>query len=154
MSGKNNDDLTHIAIWGSLIVLILVFIGMLFFSTMDFSGQSQEIEQRMASARITPVGQVNVGAVPVAAAPAANAEPKSGEEIYNTVCMACHASGVLEAPILGDKATWAPRVEKGNDVLMQSLLNGLNNMPARGGNPALSDDELKATLEYMLSKLN
>ncbi len=152
MSDQNNEDMMQLAIWGSLIILILVFISMLFFSSIDLSGQTAEREERLAAARIVPIGQVHVGEAPAVVEPVA-AAPKSAEEIYNTVCMACHATGVLEAPILGDNAAWAPRVEKGMDVLMGSLLNGLNAMPARGGNASLSDDELKATLEYMLSKL-
>lgn len=152
MSSKNNEDMMQLAIWSTLIILILVFIGMLFFSSIDLTGQTAEREQRLAAARIVPVGQVHVGEAPVAVEPVA-AAPKSAEEIYNTVCTACHATGVLESPILGDKAAWAPRVEKGMDALMNSVLNGLNAMPARGGNASLSDEELKATVEYMLSKL-
>ncbi len=153
MSAKNNEDLVQLAVWGTLITLILVFVGMLFLDSMDFTGQTPEREQRMSAARIVPIGQVNVGAAPVVAAPVANAAPKSGEEVFNSVCTACHTSGLLNAPIIGNKEAWAPRVAKGMDGLMHSVLNGLNTMPARGGNPALSDDELKATVEYMLSKL-
>jgi len=152
VSGQNNEDMMQLAIWGTLITLILVFIGMLFLGTINLTGQTAEREERLAAARIVPIGQVHVGEAPVPVEPVA-AKPKSAEEVYNTVCMACHATGVLEAPILGDKAAWAPRVEKGTDVLMNSLLNGLNAMPARGGNSSLTDEELKATLDYMLSKL-
>ena len=66
--------------------------------------------------------------------------------IYNTVCAACHATGVTEAPIPGS----ALRAEKGLDALMQSVLNGLNIMPARGGMADLSDEQVQASVEFML----
>lgn len=98
--------------------------------------------------RIKPVGQVNVGPIEVVA-PTASA-PKSGKEIFETVCTACHSTGVLNAPKYGDKASWEPRVAKGETVLIQNALNGFNQMPARGGQPKLSDEEIKATVQYML----
>ena len=72
-----------------------------------------------------------------------------GEMIYNTVCAACHATGVTEAPIPGS-AELALRAEKGMDALMQSVLNGLNIMPARGGMADLSDEQVQASVEFML----
>ncbi len=105
--------------------------------------------------RIAPVGSVTlVGAepaAPAAAAPAAAGGGRSGEEIYNKVCVACHAVGVAGAPKFGNKEEWAPRIAKGIDGLMQSALNGLNAMPPRGTCSDCSDDELKATIEYMTS---
>ncbi len=106
--------------------------------------------------RIAPVGQMNTGEPIAAAAPAPAASgstaPRSGEEIYNTVCMACHANGVAGAPKFGDAEQWAPRIAKGIDGLMHSALNGLNAMPARGTCANCSDDELKAAIEFMVSK--
>jgi len=98
--------------------------------------------------RIKPVGQVNVGPIEVVAQTAS--APKSGKEIFETVCTACHSTGVLGAPKYGDKASWEPRIAKGEAVLIQSALNGFNKMPARGGQPKLSDEEIKATVQYML----
>jgi cytochrome c5 len=99
--------------------------------------------------RIKPVGQVNVG--PIAVVAQAVATPKSGKEIFETVCTACHSMGVLGAPKYGDKPSWEPRIAKGEAALVQSALNGFNKMPARGGQPTLSDEEIKATVQYMLA---
>lgn len=99
--------------------------------------------------RIKPIGEVNVGPITEVVAQAAPV-PKSGKEIFETVCTACHSTGVLEAPKYGDKASWEPRIAKGEAALIQSALNGFNKMPARGGQPNLSDDEIKSTVQYML----
>lgn len=107
-------------------------------------------ESQAADERTKPVGQVNVGSAPVAAAPAA---PKSGKDVFNGVCTACHTAGVLGAPKFGDKAAWAARIAKGEDVLVSSALKGFNAMPPKGGNPNLSDDEIKAAVQYMLSEV-
>ena len=87
--------------------------------------------------------------IAAAAAPAIAAD---GKAIYEKTCVACHASGVANAPKLGDKAAWAPRIAAGMDALMASTIDGKNAMPPRAGDASLSDDELKAALEYLVGK--
>ena len=97
---------------------------------------------------------MNSGSVAAAAAvPVAAAAPAAvdGKKVYDTVCMACHATGVAGAPKFGDKAAWAPRLKTGNDALYASSLKGKAAMPAKGGNTALSDAEVKAAVDYMTS---
>ena len=92
---------------------------------------------------------------PVAAAkaPAPSAEVLAqGEKIYTTACVACHGAGVLNAPKFGDKALWEPRIAKGMQTLYANSINGINMMPARGGNAALKDDDMKAAVDYMVHK--
>jgi cytochrome c5 len=84
----------------------------------------------------------------MAAAPAAKGGV-SGEKIYSANCASCHGAGVLGAPKFGDKAAWAPRVKQGKEVLYTHALNGFKMMPAKGGNPGLKDDEVKAAIDYM-----
>ncbi len=76
----------------------------------------------------------------------------AGEKVYQKTCAVCHASGVAGAPKLGDKAAWAPRIGEGMDVMYKSALQGDGAMPAKGGNSALSDAEVKAAVDYMISK--
>ena len=78
------------------------------------------------------------------------AGPLSGEEVYDQYCSVCHTSGVGGAPLFADAAAWAPRIAKGMDVLMASTINGINAMPAKGTCMSCSDDELAATVTYML----
>jgi cytochrome c5 len=87
-----------------------------------------------------------------ASAKSASSASRSGDEIFNTVCTACHTSGVLEAPKFGDKAAWEPRMANGFDALLTSAINGKGNMPAKGGDASLSDDEMKAAIIHILEK--
>ena len=90
-----------------------------------------------------------------AATPATTAvatEPRSGEQVFNALCTTCHTAGLLNAPKLDDKAAWEPRAAKGLQALLASSVNGLNQMPAKGGDPSLSEQELSDTISYMLTK--
>jgi cytochrome c5 len=88
-------------------------------------------------------------AAPVVAAAAAPAAAADGKKVYDTACMACHATGVAGAPKFGDKAAWAPRLKTGMDALYTAALKGKGAMPAKAGNAALSDAEVKAGVDYM-----
>ena len=77
----------------------------------------------------------------------------SGEEIYVSSCVACHAAGVLGAPKLGVQADWATRTGKGMDELAGNAIKGINAMPPKGGNSALSDDDIRSVVAFMLGKL-
>lgn len=83
---------------------------------------------------------------------AGSSDLAKGEKVYTATCVACHGPGLLNAPKFGDKSAWAPRVAKGKDTLYKDALNGLNAMPPRGGNGSLKDDEVKAAVDYMVSK--
>jgi cytochrome c5 len=97
-----------------------------------------------------PAPSATTGALATSAA-AADSEPKSGEEIYNTSCAACHATGAAGAPKLGDADAWAPRIAQGMDTLMTHATNGLNAMPPKGLCMTCSADELYGAVEYMVS---
>jgi cytochrome c5 len=73
----------------------------------------------------------------------------SGEALYKQTCFACHGTGAAGAPKFGDKAAWAPRLAQGKAALYNSALKGKNAMPPRGGNAALSDEAVKAAVDYM-----
>lgn len=119
------------------------------------AGQSFAMTEEKKAAiaeRIKPVGEVCVeGDSKCAAAVAtASAGPRSGEEIFNSKCMACHATGAAGAPKVGDKAAWADRIAAGK--LYEHALQGFNAMPAKGMCMDCSDDEIKATVDFMVSK--
>ena len=99
-----------------------------------------------AELHILPVARVEMRAV------ASDGKPRSAEAIYNTICKACHDAGVAGAPKTGDKAAWAPRIATGQAALLKSAINGKNAMPPRAGDPTLSDDELKAAVEFLVGK--
>jgi cytochrome c5 len=93
-----------------------------------------------------------------AAAPAAPAAAENvvGKATYGKTCSLCHAANVAGAPKPGDKADWAPRIAQGMDVLYKHALEGYTGakgqMPARGGAATLSDDDVKATVNYMVDQ--
>ncbi len=79
-----------------------------------------------------------------------------GEMIYNNVCAACHNTGAGGAPKL-TAAEWEGRLEKGMDAVIANRIAGFMGeqglMPAKGGRNDLTDEQVKATVEYMTSNL-
>lgn len=92
----------------------------------------------------------------VAAAQPPAAENPLGKSTYGKTCAMCHAAGVAGAPKPGDKADWGPRIAQGKELLYKHALEGFSGakgmMPARGGASALSDDEVKAAIEFMVAQ--
>jgi cytochrome c5 len=104
--------------------------------------------------------EASAPAAPEAAAPApapaaepAMVENMQGKSVFNKTCSLCHATGAAGAPKPGDKADWGPRIAQGKDVLYKHAMEGFTGakgvMPARGGNAKLTDDEVKAAVDYM-----
>lgn len=80
-----------------------------------------------------------------------NAAAADGKAVYDQTCVACHASGVANAPKLGDKAAWAPRIGAGRDALVATVIKGKGVMPPKAGNADLKEDDIKAAVEFMLA---
>ena len=95
-----------------------------------------------------PAASAPVASAPVAAAAAVN---PAGEKLYKTACFACHDMGVAGAPKLGDKAAWAPVIATGLDAMVKNVISGKGVMPPRGGTAA-SDDDIRAAVQFMVSK--
>ncbi len=95
-------------------------------------------------------------ATETASAAPAVAENTVGKSVYGKTCAMCHAAGVAGAPKPGDKADWGPRIAQGNEVLYKHALEGFTGakgmMPARGGGSTLSDDEVKAAVDFMVAQ--
>ena len=82
----------------------------------------------------------------------AAAAADDGQQIYQTTCQACHATGVAGAPKLGDKEAWAPRIAQGMDTLLANATSGIRAMPPKGTCTACTEAELKSAIEYMVSQ--
>jgi cytochrome c5 len=76
-----------------------------------------------------------------------------GKAVYDKTCVACHAAGVANAPKLGDKAAWAPRVAGGKEALFAAVVKGKGAMPPKAGAADLKDDDIKAAIDYMLASV-
>ncbi len=135
-----------------LLSVVAVVVGL---GAVQLGGASVKDE---IAKRLEPVGSVCVqgedcaGEAPAAPVSLAASGGKSPEAIYNQSCTTCHAMGIAGAPKLGDVAQWAPRIEKGIEVLYDSVINGMPpGMPAKGMCFTCSDEELKAVTDYMVS---
>ena len=80
---------------------------------------------------------------------AAQTPPRAGAAVYEEACKACHATGELGAPKLGDAKAWKPLIAEGQAMLFRTSIKGIRKMPAKGGRPDLSDLEVKRAVVYM-----
>lgn len=149
---------------GFIAVMMVVFYIVAKVATSD-----DQAAAKMRSAKVAevtkPVGQVVAVGEEVeepAAAETASAEASGdvGKTVYDGLCVNCHGMPAMAAmiPQTGDAAAWAARVEQGTEVLYDRAINGFTGsmgmMPGKGGNPKLSDDEVKAAVDYMVGQLD
>ncbi|MBM3351074.1 MAG: cytochrome c5 family protein [Betaproteobacteria bacterium] len=128
-------------------VALLIFVwGKLFGLTDVIEVAPPVVVESESDANIKPVAQIEVAA---AVEPGAAKAEKSGEEVVKAVCAMCHAAGLMNAPKIGDKGSWGPRVAQGYDILVKHAVEGIRTMPARGGNSALTDGEVAAAVKHM-----
>lgn len=152
-----------------LVIGAMVFVTLLLvFLARNISGDTQEqwttqdpAFKAATEARLKPAGYVvKTGdaepVVAVAAAVEVEQAPRSGADVYNEVCAACHVAGVAGAPRVGDAAAWADRIAQGMDKLVEHATKGFAGsagyMPAKGGRVDISDADTAAAVEYMVEK--
>jgi cytochrome c5 len=143
---------------GSIVIFLIVFgiIKVVLSTSLDAGKQAVTPASMTAedvAERIKPVADAYIGEAPVVVAAVAEESETvgGGKQILTQVCAICHSSGMMSSPKLGHQADWAPRLEQGIDTLYDHAINGLNMMPARGGRPNLSDDEVKAAVDHMIA---
>lgn len=156
MSSEGESRHFGVSVLGFVVVALLIIVIYKATGTL-VGGAVGDMSPEAVAERIAPVAQLNTGeaiapTAQAAAAPAAGASaPRAGEAVYNAACVACHATGVAGAPKFGNATDWAPRIDKGVDALLSSVVNGLNAMPPRGTCGNCSDAELRNAVEYMVS---
>jgi cytochrome c5 len=151
------------------VAVVLIIIGAVVWSTLPKEDNQAQVQQ--AGERITPVGAVYAGDTGRAAMEAAKASATKaaasqvayggttdGKVIFDKLCTTCHSTGATGAPRITDKAAWAPRLKEGVETLVKHAIDGYtgpdgNHMPAKGGNPALSDEQVEATVKWMVSQV-
>ena len=172
MSSVMTDQaLIRTASWGVIggvvLTLFLILLGIINASDVN---ERQRMDRNTrygassgATERVKAVGQMNLASNTAASSATTQVAATAtaiidGKKIYNGICVACHGAGVAGAPRVGDKGAWAERIDKGATTLYANAINGVQGssgvMPAKGGNPALSDDEIKAAVDYMVAQSN
>ena len=152
----DQQDAAFLRTFGLVLGFLVVFtIVIIIVANVVTSGSGEraasKVEQDAINERLAPIARVNVaGASATDAGAAAPAAQKSGKDIAAAACNACHATGAAGAPKIGDKAAWQARFDAGMDSLMSNAINGKGAMPARGGNPSLTDDDIQAAIISML----
>ena len=148
---------TLLAALGVLTVVLIFLASFVVSKTLP----PQKPDTRAIAERIKPVGELAIGQPPsgggmsiIATANAAGDD--KGKTVFNSTCVACHGSGVAGAPKVGDKAAWKNRISQGVDTLYKHALGGFQGksgfMPPKGGNASLPDADVKAAVNYMVSK--
>jgi cytochrome c5 len=163
--------LKHFSMLISFLVLVMfALIGLALYLYSHNPPPSNPAQKSLTDARVAPVGAVYAGDNGKAALAAAQEEAKKaaasqvayggtldGKTIFGSLCTTCHSNAATGAPVITDKGAWAPRVAQGLDTLVKHATDGFTGakgvMPAKGGNPALTDAQVKATVEWMLSQV-
>lgn len=155
---------------GFLVVVMFALIGLALYLYSKNPPPTNPSHVEEVQQRIAPVGGVYAGdtgkaalaeaqaaAAKAAASQVAYGGTTDGKTIFGNLCQTCHTNAATGAPVLSDKAAWAPRVAEGLDTLVKHATDGFTGkkgvMPARGGNPSLTDAQVKATVEWMVSQV-
>ena len=155
---------------GGLVVLTLVLIFSALAIYEHAPHETNPNEPAQIAERIAPAGAVYAGntgraamqaaadaAAKAAASQVAYGGTTDGKEIYDHLCTSCHTAVIAGAPKLGDKAMWGPRIAEGLDTLIKHATEGYhgpdgNFMPPKGGNPALTDAQVKAAVTWIVGQ--
>ncbi|HEX7340782.1 MAG TPA: c-type cytochrome [Rhodanobacteraceae bacterium] len=160
--------------FSKVIAILAVFAACLMaIASYIYSRQPDDVANAVAQntqQRLAPIANVyagNTGAAAIAAAKAAAAKAAAsqvayggttdGKTIFHDLCTSCHTNPATGAPQLGNKAEWAPRIAEGIPTLIQHALHGYTgpdgrHMPAKGGNPALTEKQIAATVKWIVSQ--
>lgn len=170
MNKSDSIFLKHFAqVIAGLFVLKLFLIGAAYYIHVQQPHSESSASVSQIAGRLAPVANVYAGDTGRQAITAAQEAAKAalaanvpfngstdGSVIYNGLCSACHNTGAGGAPKL-EKALWAARVSQGADTLIKHATEGFTGaagmMPARGGNPALTDEQVKVAVEWMVNNL-
>ena len=151
---------TIFLVLGVVLTLFLIYLGNLNAGTITDRVRDgrNAMAQTANNDALQPVGQINVAGDSAEPAETVQIAAASidGASVYQSACMACHAAGIAGAPRVGDVAGWADRIAQGADTLYSHAIQGFQGkagvMPPKGGNMALSDDEVKAAVDHMVTQ--
>lgn len=172
LTPSDRTFMKHFAIMIAMLAstaVLLTIVGAFVWASLPKENNQREVQR--AGDRIAPVAGVYAGdtgraameaaktaADKAAASQVAYGGTTDGNVIFDKLCTSCHTAGVTGAPKLGNKADWAPRIKQGIATLVKHAIDGYtgpdgNHMPAKGGNPALTDAQVEATVKWMVSQV-
>ncbi|MCK5876115.1 MAG: cytochrome c5 family protein [Candidatus Marithrix sp.] len=140
----------------NLLIGIVVFIGIILpiasivNKLVTAELELQEHDSKVSNSEPNEKVVISKPELPTLSIPNKNYIMELGKKVYDKACTACHANGLAGAPKFADKDSWVKRITKGQKTLIDNAMNGINVMPPRGGRSDLSDDEVKAAVQYML----
>lgn len=154
--------------WGILAALMLM-AAMLVLHHRDIPAEIETHRRNLIGSgmtttdRIAPIakfvmaGSAKVSTETAQAGAIVQVKDRDGQQVYQASCVACHGTGIGGAPKVGDKGQWAARLLTGTEALYRNALVGTQSpvgvMPAKGGNPSLSDQDVKAAVDFMVAQL-
>lgn len=153
---KFNRNFIAMIIAMTVLTAILMVLASINASEVNANLKSEQNAERLSSIseQIAPVGTLVVATTAAETENIATSdqveEALNGETVYNGACAACHNNGVAGAPTTGAASQWTGRIAKGIDTLYANAINGINAMPAKGGQAGLSDDAVKAAVDYII----
>lgn len=150
MSNSDKSFFNNLIIVIAALVVFMV-LAMVLANSLPTGSEDKNADPMVQAAiadRIAPVGKVNTSTVKAAAA-TGGADAKG---TYQSACFACHGTGAAGAPKLGDKGAWKSRIAQGMDTILDHAIKGFKGMPPKGGRGDLSDDTVKAVVEYMVKE--
>jgi len=125
------------------VVLMSILASLAIRSVAPDAGATSE---EAVAQRLKPVGEVVISE--------GSDQPgqRTGKQIVESVCAACHVTGALNAPKIGDTAAWRPLIEEGHQHLTETAIKGIRQMPPRGGNPNLTDAEIARAVAFLANQ--
>jgi len=127
-------------------ILGVFFLGLSFLTAGYAQAGDDSLTKQAIAERIKPVGEVKIEGQQTKNTTASG---RSGEQVYQSACFACHGTGALNAPKSHNQADWQPRLAKGMDTLLAHAVNGFNAMPAKGACMNCTKQEITAAIKYM-----
>ena len=127
-------------------IVLIAMLSQLVTSGIDTSKDNPALSEAAVATRLKPIGEVEV------TDPNAPKVEKTGQQVVEAACNACHQTGLLNAPKIGERAAWGKLIARGLPSLTQSAIKGIRNMPPRGGSPDLSDTEVARATAYMANQ--
>ncbi|ATZ73018.1 cytochrome c5 family protein [Idiomarina sp. X4] len=126
---------------------VLGTLSLLFALSVSAASVQDDMSREAIAERIKPIGKHYVAGESSAAEESSG--PRSGQQVYDKFCTACHTSGVMGAPKINNAADWEERLAQGMDTVLKHAVEGFNAMPPKGTCSDCSEEEIQAAIDYM-----